>query len=221
MNSDSSNLIAFGWNSHFERIFEQYDRNKFHPGRVVLERKGIYQLQTEFGEIPATISGRLRYDSIDREDMPAVGDWVAVQIRPAEGTATIHAVLPRRSKFARKVAGHRAEQQIVGANIDILFLVTSLNNDFNLRRLERYLLVTWESGARPVILLSKSDLCEDVEEKLAEVESVALGVPVNVARTAVAVSWRIGAVVIGDGSAVGPERVAIRVRPKRTGQNVS
>jgi len=178
MNSDSNNLIVFGWNSHFENLFAEHDRTKFHPGRVVLEHKGIYQLQTGFGEIPATVSGKLRYDSSDREDLPAVGDWVVAQIRPAENAATIHAVLPRQSKFARR-APYREYQQIVGANIDVLFLVTSLNNDFNLRRLERYLLVTWESGARPVILLSKSDLCDDVENKLAEVESIAVGVPIH------------------------------------------
>src|SRR5437868_14407592 len=93
MSSDSNNLMVYGWNSHFERLFQTYDRVKFHPGRVVLENKGKYQLQTEFGEITATVSGRLRYEATAKEEMPAVGDWVAAQLRLDEGAATIHEVL--------------------------------------------------------------------------------------------------------------------------------
>src|SRR5581483_3317809 len=135
MNSDLNNLIAFGWNSYFENHFQQYDDGKLKPARIVLEHKGIFQLQTEFGELPASMTGRLRYETLTREDRPAVGDWVAAQIRLPERTATINAVLPRRSKFTRKVAGQRTAPQVVGANIDIVFLVMSLNNDYNLRRL--------------------------------------------------------------------------------------
>jgi len=179
MNSDIRNLIVYGWNDYFEKLFQQYSLDDVCPGRVVLEHKETYRLQTQYGELLADISGRVRYEALSREDLPAVGDWVVARPRMAEGKATIHAVLPRKSKFTRKITGGRTEEQIVGANIDTIFLVTSLNNDFNLRRLERYLAVSWESGARPVILLSKADLCEEIEKRLAEVESIAKGVPVH------------------------------------------
>jgi ribosome biogenesis GTPase len=125
------------------------------------------------------LTGRLRHEAASRDALPAVGDWVALKIRPDEGRAIVHAILPRRSGFVRKVAGSRTEQQIVGANIDTVFLVTSLNQDFSLRRIERYLTLAWESGADPVIVLSKADLCADVTHVEAEVRTVAGGVPVH------------------------------------------
>ena len=93
--------------------------------------------------------------------MPAVGDWVAVSARPEEGAATIHAVLPRRTKFSRKVALRASDEQVLAANVDAVFLLMSLNEDFNLRRLERYITMAWESGAKPVIVLTKTDLCPE------------------------------------------------------------
>lgn len=128
----------------------------------------------------AEVTGNLRFQADDREDFPAVGDWVTIKARHEEQKATIHRVLPRQSKFSRKAAGATTDEQIVAANIDTVFLVNALNDDFNIRRIERYLTITWESGVNPVIILSKSDLCADVEEKVAAVESVALGVPVHV-----------------------------------------
>jgi ribosome biogenesis GTPase len=112
--------------------------------------------------------------------LPAVGDWVAIIARPEEGRATIHEILPRKSKFARKVAGQKTREQIIAANVDTVFLVTSLDNDYKVRRIERYLAVAWESGARPVIILSKADLCDTLDERVFEVESVAYGVSVHV-----------------------------------------
>jgi len=91
----------------------------------------------------------------------------------------IHAVLQRRTRFVRKIAGSRSEEQIVGSNIDTVFLLTSLNQDFSLRRIERYLIVAWESGASPIIILSKSDLCDRVADRINEVQSVARGVPIH------------------------------------------
>lgn len=126
------------------------------------------------------ISGKMRHLAISREDYPAVGDWVAITPRSEEKKAIIHAILPRTSKFSRKMAGTTTEEQIVAVNVDTVFLVNALNNDYNLRRLERYLILAWESGANPVIVLSKADLCDDVAGRLAEVESVAMGVPVHV-----------------------------------------
>src|SRR4030095_1155763 len=109
---------------------------------------------------------------------PAVGDWVVIRSPAERDRVVIHAVLPRRSSFTRKTAGVRTEEQIVGAHIDTVFLITSLNQDFSLRRIERYLVIAWESGARPIIILSKSDLCDRVSSTIDEVQTVARGVRV-------------------------------------------
>jgi ribosome biogenesis GTPase len=178
-NTAHAQLEAFGWNSFFEACFQSYDEPDICPARVAVEHGQTYRLYSEYGELAGEVSGRLRHQSMSRDDMPAVGDWVVIRPRLEEGRATIHHILPRRSRFVRKVAGSRSDEQIVGANIDTVFVVMSLNNDFNIRRLERYLAATWDSGASPVILLSKADLCDDVEAKLYEVEQVALGVPVH------------------------------------------
>ena len=119
------------------------------------------------------ISGKLRHEAINGDEFPSVGDFVVVSLRTSEMRATIHKVLPRKSKFSRKVAGVNTVEQIVASNIDTIFLVNSLNKDFNARRIERYLIMAWESGADPVILLSKADLCEDLEEKLSQTERIA------------------------------------------------
>ncbi|HEY2421408.1 MAG TPA: ribosome small subunit-dependent GTPase A [Neobacillus sp.] len=148
-------------------------------GRIALEHKQLYRVWTEVGELLCEVSGRFSFVAENREDYPAVGDWVILKARPKEGRGTIYSVLPRNSKFSRKVAGGTAEEQIVATNVDTVFLVNSLNEDLNLRRIERYLLLTWDSGASPVIVLSKADLCEDIKEKLTEVENITYGgVPV-------------------------------------------
>ncbi|HEX2974077.1 MAG TPA: ribosome small subunit-dependent GTPase A, partial [Tepidisphaeraceae bacterium] len=121
----------------------------------------------------------LRHQATRRSDLPAVGDWVAIEPRPQERTATIHAVLPRKSQFSRKVAGTVTDEQIVAANVETIFLVIGLDGDFNVRRLERYLTPAWDSGANPVILLSKADVSDEVAARIAEVESIAMGVPVH------------------------------------------
>ncbi len=126
------------------------------------------------------VSGKLRHEAINDEEFPTVGDFVVASLRPSEMRATIHKVLPRKSKFSRKVAGINTKEQIVASNIDTIFLVNSLNKDFNARRIERYLIMAWESGASPVILLSKADLCEDLDSKLKQTEIVAMGVPIHV-----------------------------------------
>ncbi|MGD8190813.1 ribosome small subunit-dependent GTPase A [Brevibacillus ginsengisoli] len=177
------NLEQLGWNEHFQQHFEALKTNEWVAARVALEHKHMYRLYSQHGELLAEVSGKLRFGATLREDYPAVGDWVACSARPEEGKATIHAILPRISKFSRKVAGSTTEEQIVATNVNTVFLVNALNNDFNPRRIERYLIMAWESGANPVVILSKADLCEDVEEKLKEVESVAFGVPIHVIST--------------------------------------
>ncbi|HET9533703.1 MAG TPA: ribosome small subunit-dependent GTPase A, partial [Blastocatellia bacterium] len=173
-------LEEFGWNGFFEAHLNSDREEGCCPARITLEHKQVFRVISEHGELSAEIAGRLRHRASNRADLPAVGDWVVISARPEEGRATIHEVLPRKSKFARKVAGQKVREQILAANVDTVFLVTSLNNDFSLRRIERYLSVAWESGARPVIILSKADLCDDVSQRIIEVESVAIGVQVHV-----------------------------------------
>ncbi|WP_171688496.1 ribosome small subunit-dependent GTPase A [Paenibacillus germinis] len=173
-----------GWNSFFEKAFEPYLNEGYQVGRVSLEHKHMYRVQTEVGEALAEVSGKMRHLAFRREDYPAVGDWVVLSIRGEEQRATIHAVLPRKSKFSRKVAGQVTEEQIVASNVDTVFLFTALNLDFNVRRIERYMVLAWESGANPVIVLSKADLCEDPEALAAEVAAVAVGVPIHIISSA-------------------------------------
>ncbi|UZJ78353.1 ribosome small subunit-dependent GTPase A [Fictibacillus sp. KU28468] len=173
------NLKQLGWDLFFEEGYASFDKESYTVGRVALEHKGMYRLFTEHGELLAEVTGKLRHMASERQDYPAVGDWVVITARPEEKKASIHAILPRKSKFSRKAAGHTTEEQIVAANVDTVLLVNALNTDFNLRRIERYLLMAWESGANPVIVLSKADLCEDIEEKIREVEEVAMGVPIH------------------------------------------
>ncbi|HVF91303.1 MAG TPA: ribosome small subunit-dependent GTPase A [Blastocatellia bacterium] len=174
------NLEAYGWSDFFAAAFDALEKRGLEPARVALQHNHIYRLYSKRGEIDAATTGKMRHEALGQSDLPAVGDWVAVRFRDEEGKATIHQVLPRKSRFIRKAAGQRAEEQIVGANIDTVFLVTALNNDYNLRRIERYLSAAWESGADPVVILSKADLCDDVQGKVEEVRSVAGGVPIHV-----------------------------------------
>lgn len=173
-------LERYGWNDFFAASFAPYARQGYAAGRVFLQHNKIYMLYTEEGEMPSEVSGRVLYEAATREELPAVGDWVAIRVRREERKtkATIHAVLPRCSKFSRKVAGSKTDEQVVAANIDTLFLVTGLDNDFNVRRIERYLLMASESGARAVVVLNKADVAQDAAEKRLEVERIALDVPV-------------------------------------------
>lgn len=173
------NLKQLGWNQHFEEAFKSYETQDYTVGRIALEHKGMYRVFSEDGNLLAEVTGKMRHKALESSDFPAVGDWVVITSRKEEQKATIHAVLPRISKFSRKKAGITTEEQIVAANIDTVFLVNALNTDFNTRRMERYLLMAWESGANPVIILSKSDLCNDIDQKVKEAESVALGVPIH------------------------------------------
>ncbi|BAZ05934.1 ribosome small subunit-dependent GTPase A [Calothrix sp. NIES-3974] len=172
------NLELWGWSDFFANHFAPYRQQGFSVARVVIECRNSYILQSENAEISAEITGKLRYRASDRQDFPAVGDWVVIRTREKEGTATIHEILPRKSKFSRKAAGSETTEQIVATNIDTVFLVSGLDGDFNPRRIERYLILAWESGANPVIVFNKADVCPNLENCLAEVESIALGVPI-------------------------------------------
>jgi ribosome biogenesis GTPase / thiamine phosphate phosphatase len=170
-------LAELGWGDDFQAAFAPLTENGHTPARVATQSHGIYRLLSPAGEHRAELAGRLRH-AADAD--PAVGDWVAADLRE-DGTATIHAVLPRRTKFSRKVASgvsDRSEEQIVAANVDTVFIVQALGHDANARRLERYLTMAWESGARPVVVLTKADLHPD--EDLSEIEAVTFGVDLHV-----------------------------------------
>jgi len=172
-------LKIYGWDAHCESSFVSYWKEGLEPGRVLEENRQRFRVYTARGEIGAEVSGRFRFKACARESFPAVGDWVALRPLPGENRAIIEAVLPRKSQFIRKAPGKQTEAQVVGANMDWVFVMMSLNQDFNVRRLERYLVLAWESGASPVVILSKSDLCNDKEVAAARIRKEALGVPIH------------------------------------------
>ncbi|MDY6902601.1 MAG: ribosome small subunit-dependent GTPase A [Cyanobacteriota bacterium] len=171
------NLEYLGWNDFFASNFEQLRQQELTVARVAIEHRNSYVLHSEIGEVSGEVTGKFRHQATQAE-FPAVGDWVVISLRESEKSATIHSVLPRKSKFSRQSAGGITSEQIVAANVDTVFLVSGLDGDFNPRRIERYLILAWESGANPVILLNKADLCQNLEDCLNKVENIALGVPI-------------------------------------------
>jgi ribosome biogenesis GTPase / thiamine phosphate phosphatase len=164
-------LARFGWTPERETEFDEHRTQGLVPARVIVEHRSDYVVYGNDGEIRAELSGRLRHGG----ELPAVGDWVA--LRPP---ATIAAVLPRRTVFSRKEPWAAAKEQVLAANADVVWVTTALTErDFKLRRLERYLATAWESGAQPALVLTKRDLCDDVEGAVLEAESIAFGVPVH------------------------------------------
>ncbi|MEO6349532.1 MAG: ribosome small subunit-dependent GTPase A [Candidatus Limnocylindrales bacterium] len=177
----SVSLATFGWNDRLVKQFEQVDpAGKLQPARVLTEHRGGYVLATNSGEMDGAVSGRFRHEAQMSEDFPAVGDWVAVNLAEGGQSAVIQAVLPRQTRFARPARGDMAGAQVVAANVDVVLVVAGLDHDFNLRRLERYVTLAFASGAVPVIVLNKADLCDDVAGRVADVASVAPGVPIRV-----------------------------------------
>ena len=172
-------LADLGWNDRLTALFAPHAADGLVPGRVALEHTHIYTVMLADGEKLARVAGRLRHHAAKRADFPAVGDWVGVDPTTQEGDARIRAVLPRFSRFSRRAAGDPTEEQVVAANIDTVFLVAGLDRDFNVRRLERYLLVAWESGAAPVIVLNKADLVDDPVPFVEQVRALAPTVPVH------------------------------------------
>lgn len=162
-------------------IFKQTLQNShLEPARILSQEKGFYRIITDKGEKLAEVSGKFRFQTTILSDYPAVGNFVLVNWNESGNSSIIESLLPRKSAFIRKAAGEPQQEQIVAANIDTVFLCMALNHDFNLRRLERYISIAWDSGAMPVVVLTKSDLCDDLEQKLSEVSSVAFGVDVLV-----------------------------------------
>lgn len=176
----SITLESLGWDEERQLSFMEHAAAGLVPGRISTQHKGSYVVLAEAGELGAEVTGRMRYEAADPTDLPVVGDWVALDVRIQEKAATIRAVLERRTKFSRKVAGDESEEQLLSTNIDVTFLVSSLNEDLNPRRLERYLTMAYENGATPAIVLTKADLAEDLTAGLDEVSAVAIGTPIHV-----------------------------------------
>ena len=171
----NSTLTTYGLHDRFKQEATLYEG--LFLARVLEQHRDLYKVVCERGQLHAGISGKLSYQAADSLSYPAVGDWVMIDRTDGHsGKAIIHHILRRKSVFARQAAGTGKEQQVIAANIDTVFICMSLNADFNLRRMERYLTIAWDSNAKPVIVLTKSDLCEDLSEKLKELETVSLGV---------------------------------------------
>jgi ribosome biogenesis GTPase len=175
----SQQLAALGWSPSRQEEFQPYFAEGLAPARVAAQHRGAYVVYTETGERPAEVGGRLRHRAAAPADLPAVGDWVALRDRPDASAATVHAVLDRTTAFSRKAAGDETVEQVVAANVNVVFLVSAFGHDLNARRLERYLTAGWDSGADPVVVLNKLDVADDPARDLAVVEAVAVGVPVH------------------------------------------
>jgi ribosome biogenesis GTPase len=194
-------LIAqYGWSDALAEAFAPHAQAGHAPGRVVLQHRDGYVVATDEGELRAKPSGRLRHEA-QEVGHPAVGDWVALSVDPQGRTAAIHAILPRRTAFVRRAADSARRLQILAANIDVAFVVTSMNGDLNSRRIQRFLAAAWESGARPVLVLTKSDLCDDPEGQAAQIAALEPGCPVLM------VSARQG---------VGLDELRLQVKPGET-----
>jgi len=173
------NLIKYGLSERFEQEATLYEG--LFPARVTEQHRDLYKVVSEEGELQAGVSGNFIYRANDNSDFPAVGDWVMIdRTDDSAGNAVIHHILRRKSVFERKAAGTANSIQIVAANIDIIFICMSLNADFNLRRIERYLAIAWDSMATPVIVLTKADLCSELDQRLVELAKVSVGTDVVV-----------------------------------------
>lgn len=170
-------IEQYGWSDALRLAFEPHARAGYLPGRIIVQQRLADLVATDLGTLSAKLSGRMRHEAREAGH-PAAGDWVALSANAAEGTATIHGVLPRRTAFVRRAADSVQTLQVIAANIDVVFVVTSMNADLNPRRLERFLAAAWQSGARPVVVLTKADLCEDPEAQAAQIATLAAGCPV-------------------------------------------
>lgn len=172
------NIKKYGFSEVFSSEIPEDD--PLEPARVLSQEKGFYRVVTDNGEKLAEVSGKFRFQTTVPSEYPVVGDFVLVNWNESGNSAIIESLLPRKSAFIRKAVGESQQEQVVAANVDTVFLCMALNNDFNLRRLERYISIAWNSGAMPVVVLTKSDLCDDLENKLSEVSSIAFGIDILV-----------------------------------------
>ena len=174
------NLETLGWHAGFDGPFRPHADDGLAPARVAVAHNYLYQLYAARGELMAEVSGRLKHQTAAADGMPVVGDWVAIRPSDTERKATIEALLPRQTCFSRKAAGEPTQRQLIAANIDTVFLVCGLDDDFNLRRIERYLVAIRDSGAAAVIVLNKADLCPDVEAARGATTALAPDTPLHI-----------------------------------------
>ena len=179
-------LANLGWDEFFEQQRRQLDMTDIVPGRVIGVERTIFRVQILDRLVLATASGRLHYEHERQGELPAVGDWVGIVPIEGEDRAVIRHIFKRKSALSRanssgrdRSLGAHAEQQIIAANLDYVFIVTALDADFSLRRIERYIAAAWGGSTMPVVVLNKSDVCDDLEARIVEVQDIALGVPVH------------------------------------------
>lgn len=180
-----------GWNATFEEYFKPFKQKGLKAGRVTSQKKDNYLVTVEGKSITAKITGKFRYNAQLNKDFPAVGDWVVYEIKENNKHAFIHAILPRENAYVRKlpisggrkfkkgiIEGGKTEEQVIASNINTAFIVISLDNNFEIRRVERFLTLVYNSGIEPVIILNKVDLCFSIDEYINQVKEIADKVPV-------------------------------------------
>jgi ribosome biogenesis GTPase len=186
-NNPFSLLIEYGWDSFFEDAFQSLDLPNKLPARIIGQERNRYKIVHPHGEVFATLSGHTLYHNMPGDIRPTVGDWVAVRSVSSGSDTIIDAILTRKSKLSRQIAGGRdrfaggmTQEQVVAANVDTAFIVCNLNIEQNisLRKIERYLALVWSTGATPVVILNKVDLYSDVSSHIRDIEEIALGTPV-------------------------------------------
>ncbi len=179
MNPSKIDLEAIGWDLFFKESFNPYQIQEFVQGRIIqVQRKNCIAL-TVMGEIKVRVSGKFRFDALEKGAYPVVGDWVVIKKGFKDDMGIIQAVLPRKNRLSRKVAGRITEEQIIAANVDTVWIVSGLDNDFNIQRIERYLTLVSESGSKPVVILNKSDICNDIDKRIEEVRRISPSVPIH------------------------------------------
>jgi len=176
-------LEDWGWSPFFAEKFQPWEKSGYLPARVIRGEKNFFRVWSLQGELTVRFAGKVRHKAGSRADLPVVGDWVIIEPQ-ADQRGTIHALLERKSSFSRNLPGtrkgkERIEQQVIAANVDLVFIVSGLDRDFNLRRIERYLTLVSSSGADAVILLNKTDLCENPADYKTQVEAIAGNSPVH------------------------------------------
>jgi ribosome biogenesis GTPase len=169
-----------GWDAYFEALWREAKVDGCFPGRVVSQQRGLWRVAGDFADCWAEPSGKFRKESLGGGDWPAVGDWVSLELQSGQTSALIQHILPRRSRFVRKIAGKQIAEQVIVANIDVALIVAALDGDFNVRRIERYMAQCWESGARPAIVLNKADACAQAPDLASVIEGIAMGASVFV-----------------------------------------
>jgi ribosome biogenesis GTPase len=181
MNLEDLNLRQLGWSHYFQQQVADDDL-EYIPARVWRQDINQYHLVSESGPLTGILPGRFRQQALSKADLPTVGDWVLVSpITGGEaGNVQIERLLERKSRFSRKEAGETIDEQVVAANIDTVFIVSGLDDDFNPNRIERYLLLSLDSGALPVIVLNKADICNDIDERVDQLRSIAGSTPVHI-----------------------------------------